>query len=218
MNDVLLYHGSRGGIEGDIKPVSRKRCDFGSGFYMGTNPIQAKTLVANDSVPVFYQMRFKLSEISEKDILQLRGMAWAFFVLYNRGKLNNIKDSDLYKSLRELEKDKSVIIGPIADDALSETMNRFVENLITDVAFLKSIESMNYGMQYVAKTEEACRYIDIESEKVLSGFELTEMLIRSAENRDKGLKIAEESQRAHRREGLYFDEIVEKYRNIQIRR
>lgn len=32
MQDVILYHGSRGGIEGGIKPVSRERCDFGKGF------------------------------------------------------------------------------------------------------------------------------------------------------------------------------------------
>lgn len=28
-----LFHGSRGGIEGDIKPISRPRCDFGQGFF-----------------------------------------------------------------------------------------------------------------------------------------------------------------------------------------
>ena len=31
---VLLYHGSKSGIEGDIAPLSRKQCDFGEGFYM----------------------------------------------------------------------------------------------------------------------------------------------------------------------------------------
>ena len=32
---VILYHGSRGGTEGDIAPVSRAGCDFGKGFYIG---------------------------------------------------------------------------------------------------------------------------------------------------------------------------------------
>ena len=35
MEDVILYHGSRGGIQGKIRPCSRLRCDFGKGFYMG---------------------------------------------------------------------------------------------------------------------------------------------------------------------------------------
>ena len=29
---VLLYHGSKSGIEGSIEPKSRKQCDFGKGF------------------------------------------------------------------------------------------------------------------------------------------------------------------------------------------
>lgn len=34
---VTLYHGSKSGIRGDIAPISRERCDFGKGFYMGTD-------------------------------------------------------------------------------------------------------------------------------------------------------------------------------------
>lgn len=33
---MLLYHGSKSGLVGDIAPISRKKCDFGKGFYMGT--------------------------------------------------------------------------------------------------------------------------------------------------------------------------------------
>ena len=50
--DVLLYHGSKGGLLGDtILPNSRKICDFGSGFYMGTQPSQAKALISVDIKP-----------------------------------------------------------------------------------------------------------------------------------------------------------------------
>ena len=38
---ILLYHGSKSGIEGNIEPKSRSKCDFGKGFYMGTEPGQA---------------------------------------------------------------------------------------------------------------------------------------------------------------------------------
>ena len=48
MEDLILYHGSRGGLQGPIAPISRVRCDFGKGFYMGTNEIQAKFM---DSCP-----------------------------------------------------------------------------------------------------------------------------------------------------------------------
>ena len=35
--NITLYHGSKSGIRGVIAPASRERCDFGKGFYMGTD-------------------------------------------------------------------------------------------------------------------------------------------------------------------------------------
>ena len=43
---MLLCHGSKSGIHGDIKPQSRSACDFGDGFYMGDKPEQPKGLIA----------------------------------------------------------------------------------------------------------------------------------------------------------------------------
>ncbi|MBR7085816.1 MAG: DUF3990 domain-containing protein, partial [Oscillospiraceae bacterium] len=71
LEDIILYHGSRSGIKGDIKPISREECDFGKGFYMGTISEQAKGLVAYKQNPVFYEMKFRLSEIPEERILNL---------------------------------------------------------------------------------------------------------------------------------------------------
>ncbi len=43
---MILYHGSKSGIKGDIAPNSRDACDFGQGFYMGDLPDQPKGLIA----------------------------------------------------------------------------------------------------------------------------------------------------------------------------
>lgn len=46
----------------------------------------------------------------DKDrVLQLADMDWAYFVLFNRGKLESIKDSDLYKRCALMAKDKDLI-------------------------------------------------------------------------------------------------------------
>lgn len=37
---VLLYHGSKSGIEGPIEPKSRKQCDFGKGFIWEPIPVR----------------------------------------------------------------------------------------------------------------------------------------------------------------------------------
>ena len=65
-SDKFLYHGSRGGIVGNIKPESRIRCDFGKGFYMGTNREQAMSLIAADQAPVLYELKLDLINVSKK--------------------------------------------------------------------------------------------------------------------------------------------------------
>jgi hypothetical protein len=44
LEQEYYYHGSRGGIEGPISPVSRVRTDFGRAFYMGTDVMQTERL------------------------------------------------------------------------------------------------------------------------------------------------------------------------------
>lgn len=106
--DVTLYHGSRGGIDGD-RPNSRVRCDFGKGFYMGDNPEQIKSLVVDAAAPVFYKITFKLSEIPDNKILVLEGEDWINAVLANR-KCPEFSQLKLAKHwLKELDKYDVVI-------------------------------------------------------------------------------------------------------------
>ena len=39
---LRLFHGSRAGIAGRIAPSSRAECDFGKGFYLGTESSHEK--------------------------------------------------------------------------------------------------------------------------------------------------------------------------------
>lgn len=94
MDDIILYHGSIGGLEGTIKPISRARCDFGVGFYMGDNEEQAKGLIVEDSSPVLYTLKFKLSEIPDNRVLKLQDKDWIYAVLANRRKIKDF--SNLY--------------------------------------------------------------------------------------------------------------------------
>lgn len=65
MKDIVLYHGSKNGIKGEIKPISREHCDFWQGFYLGESPDQAKSIVSEYSDPYFYKIRLKLSVAKE---------------------------------------------------------------------------------------------------------------------------------------------------------
>lgn len=212
MDKIILYHGSRGGIVGAIAPTSRARCDFGAGFYMGTNPDQAKTLVSNDQAPYFYKLELDLSGLSTDRVLRLDGMEWAYFVLYNRGRLDSVKKSALYKQCAQLASYKDIIIGPIADDAMNEVMSRFIHGDVTDKAFLECIRGLDYGIQYVAKTEAACGCVTILEEKEIYGKELDDAALLAEKRRKEGRDLADVMQRRYRREGRFFDEILQELR------
>ena len=190
MKNKFLYHGSRGGLVGEIKPISRFRCDFGKGFYMGTNKEQVKSLISNDPTPYYYELSLDISSIDEKRMLELKGMQWAYFVLFNRGRLEEIKNSSLYQTYKNLAENKDLIIGAIADDAMNETMAKFIHNEITNKAFLESIRALDFGFQYVAKTDFACSCIQIIKEKPLFGKELDDAINFSHKRRIEGGEIA----------------------------
>ena len=51
---IILYHSSQSGIKGSIAPISRERCDFGKGFYMGTKPYHPLTSISDFEESKFY--------------------------------------------------------------------------------------------------------------------------------------------------------------------
>lgn len=60
---ITLYHGSKSGISGTIAPISREHCDFGKGFYMGTDRTQPLTLICNFPNAKIYTLSVNLSEL-----------------------------------------------------------------------------------------------------------------------------------------------------------
>ncbi|MDO4522935.1 MAG: hypothetical protein Q4B57_07300 [Eubacteriales bacterium] len=50
---TILYHALQNGIVSVTALISRNKCDFGTGFYTGTNPLQPLMLVCDEEKPVF---------------------------------------------------------------------------------------------------------------------------------------------------------------------
>ena len=72
---IILYHGSKSGINGPIAPISTDRCDFGKGFYMGTDRNQPLTLICNYPEAKLYTLSVDLSDLKTVDIDI--GLDWA---------------------------------------------------------------------------------------------------------------------------------------------
>lgn len=203
---VILYHGSKSGIEGRIAPLSRRQCDFGRGFYMGTDPMQPLTLISG-----YEKSRFYIVSVSTEGLNSLEvppDLSWAMVVAYNRGKMDGIMGSRLFDEYRRMCTDRDFIIGSIADDRMFYVLDNFFLGNITDLALVKSLSSLELGRQCAAVSSAGCNAVRVEKELEISYLEKKFLQDVSENNRIKGVSTANEICRNYRREGRFFDEIL----------
>ena len=202
----IFYHGSKKGITGDIAPISREECDFGQGFYTGTDTLQPLTLVCAEDKPKFYTVDFDLSnlKILEVDI----GMDWAMMIAYYRKQMERVKGAPIYEKYAHFADGYDVIVGYIANDRMYTELARFFNGTITNVALLKCLSALDLGKQYVAITQKACDQIKILEERDLHLLERLALQDKSVERRAEGIVLADEIVKQYRREGKFFDEIL----------
>ena len=134
-------------------------------------------------------------------------MDWALFVAYNRGRISKKAESVISQTL-SLVKQADIIKGYIANDRMYVVLDRFFDGEITDKALVESLSALKLGIQYVAVTQKACDAIKIIEEKSFSQKERDSLIIKSEENRQLGISIANDICKRYRREGRYFDEII----------
>ncbi len=203
---MLLYHGSKSGITGDIAPMSRELCDFGRGFYMGTDKMQPLTLICNFPDARLYTLKADLSGLQ---VLSIEAyIDWALLIAYHRGKMESARGNAIYKKYANMANGCDMIVGYTANDRMFVVLDRFLSGEITDVALINSLSALKLGKQYVALTEAACRQIEIIEEKSLSETERDALRTESDAHRMEGIRQAEEICRRHRRDGRFFDEII----------
>jgi DNA-binding XRE family transcriptional regulator len=204
---ILLYHGSKSGIEGNIAPLSRKQCDFGKGFYMGTEPAQALTLICDYEKSKFYIISIYVDELAHLEVPA--NIEWAMIVAYNRGRMEKINGTHFYNKYRNLTTDKDLIIGSIANDRMFYVIDNFFIGNITDAALVNSLSALQLGKQYVAVTQKGCDNVRIECEVQLSYLERLVIKDVAEENRVRGVSLANDICKSYRREGKFFDEILD---------
>ena len=204
---ILLYHGSKSGIVGDIAPKSREMCDFGKGFYMGTEPGQPLTLICDFEKSKFYIVSIDTNAL---DTVEIKAdLDWAMLVAFHRGRMDKIKGTSFYEKYSRIDAGKDLVIGSIANDRMFYVLDNFFMGNITDMALVNSLSALKLGKQYVATTEKACAAIRIEREIPLSMMERRFLQDESDANRQKGIALANDICKNYRRAGNFFDEILD---------
>ena len=193
----LLYHGSKSG--------------FGKGFYMGTDPSQALTLICDYDKSKFYIVSVDTTTLNTIEVPA--DIEWAMLVAYHRGRMEMIKGTPLYEKYRLISENKDLVIGSIANDRMFYVIDNFFIGNITDAALVGSLSALQLGKQYVAITQKGCDAVHVEAEIELSHLERMFIQEVAEANRAKGVSLANDICKNYRREGLFFDEILEKAQN-----
>lgn len=203
---LIVYHASKKGLKGRIEPISRKSCDFGKGFYLGTDPAQPLTLICDEDKPVLYTIKLDLTGLK---VLKVEmNLEWAMLIAYYRGYMDKEKGSEIYKKYEKIADGYDVILGYIANDRMYRVMKSFFEKEITDIALIHSLSALDLGRQYVCKSQKACDRLEIIDMRELTSLEQAILRDKSIVKREEGIELTEEILLKYRREGKFFDEIL----------
>ena len=92
---------------------------------------------------------------------------------------------------------------------IADSVSYAVKGDITDKELVSTLSALEICKQYVAVSQKACDNVRIEKEIELSYLERQIITDAADLNREKGIRLANDICKNHRREGLYFDEIME---------
>ena len=209
---TILFHGARGTIDGEIDTKhSIPPNDFGNGFYLGQTLKQACMWVSiykQSSVYCFY-----LSDLNKMSVLNFDvSYDWMLTILYYRQELDDYElPSFLKKLIGKVEK-TDIIIAPIADNQMYDTIEAFRNNIISDVACLHALSANNLGHQFVLKSEKACSKLVPVDRLYLCQEERNYYLSQKEKTSMEGRNKTTLAISKYRKEGKMFNEIFKKKR------
>lgn len=151
---MKLYHGSTVNIETIELSKSRPNKDFGRGFYLSADCMQAQRMgefkaITEGGTPVIntYEFDEKVMVTDDLKVLRFNGYSkeWAEFIFLNR---NNPVPTPAH--------DYDIVYGPIANDRVGVQISKYEAGDISLEQFLENLKYMKgVTYQYFFGTERA---------------------------------------------------------------
>ena len=205
-NDLILYHGSKLGIDELKKDGSRSDCDFGSGFYLTTSLDSATSFVNSYVNSSVYAFSIDLTDLNvytfECDL------DWMLLISLYRNKINQYKEHELITRILKKIENADVIVGPIADNKMFEVLSQFSSGKITTVEAIHALSASRLGKQYVIKSEKALNELVFLDRLYLCDEEKHKSLIESKEQELLIQTKLDYAKRNFRGKGFYIDEVL----------
>lgn len=205
--ELLLFHGAKKGLDGDIDiDKSDKNNDFGKGFYLSQSFEAAATYVAGFPNSSVYQILFDNKGL--KYVTFHVTAEWMIAIAFYRGRIQEYADSKIVKKIVESINDADYIIAPIADNRMFSIINSFIDKEITDEQCKHCLSATNLGYQYVIKSPKAIKRLKIIEKCYLCSEEKNDYL----EKRKDYTKLGDDKVKAarikYRGIGKYIDELL----------
>ena len=204
----LLFHGAKSSLEGSVDLAhSRKELDLGVGFYLGESFAQASSYISpfpKSSVYLADGSNLRKLKRYEYNV----DLEWMLVVSYYRRRLDAFASSPLLRRYIENAAAQDVLIAPIADNNMYETMNQFARGDITDVQAVSALSASSLGKQTVLKTVTACSKIQLVDRLYLCEDEKKDFDAKRKEEAETARDKSKLAISRHRREGRYVEEIL----------
>lgn len=206
-NEIVLFHGSKTGIDGNIDLNKTKiNNDFGQGFYCGETFEQAAMFVSSYLTSSIYIIKFKSKNLK---VLKFDvDTKWMLAIAYYRGRLDEYKNSKVIKEIDKEVKDADYIIAPIADNKMFSIISNFIDGEITDEQCRHSLSATDLGYQYIFISNKAIDNLEILSNCYITEKEKEDYL----KSRETSIKLGNDKVKAARikyaRIGKYIDDIM----------
>lgn len=206
-NEVLLFHGAKTKIEGDLRIDCNKRInDFGNGFYCGESLEQSAMFVATYKNSSLYMLKFKPENLKGKEFSVNR--EWMLTIAYFRGRLEEYRDTDIVKQLAKTTEGIDYIVAPIADNRMFEIIDSFIDGEITDIQCQHCLSATNLGMQYVFVSDRALLQIELLERCYLADVEKEAYLNSRQESFKMNLDKVKLARKQYRNQGEYIEDII----------
>ena len=208
-HNVILFHGSKNEIVGDISlDYSDRFTDFGRGFYAGETYEQSLDFVSQTSSGAIYVLDVDYSNLK---ILNLEiSTEWMLYIAISRGKLEEYKNTSIYRKIIEELNQYDVIIAPIADNRMFTTIEDFVKSAITTEQAVHALKDLSLGKQIVFKSNKAIKQLKVLERLFVSSKEREQAKKHKIQKINDAENYITDAYKRHARQGKYISEVFSK--------
>ncbi len=161
-----LYHGSDTIIKKPDLQHSRTQIDFGAGFYLTESKATASKWAVNKNPSILNTYVLSSDSMRQLNIKVFKlDEEWLSFVMANRTRTF----PDRYKQY-------DIIVGAIADDKLYNTIALYEQGILSTEKTIQVINCMDYGNQWVFRTDKALNSLSFANYKELINFEKSHLV------------------------------------------